>query len=86
MLNEHNYTDTSSIRFNRRSGKYLPRTEDEDKELVENVSKNAIDLEDLSYLRQALTEHNIPIKWTNHPVTKSTRKVHYSAISVLKVI
>ena len=78
VLHEHGYADTSQIRFNKRTGKYLPRTEQDDKNL-ESVF-GPIDLEDLSYLREVLTEQKLPIKWTPHPVTKSTRKVSFSTI------
>ena len=73
MLNEHAYADTASIRFNKRTGKYLPRTALEDNTL-ETVA-GPVDLEDLAYLRQVINEQKLPIKWTPHPVTKSTRKV-----------
>ena len=74
MLNEHGYADTAQIRFNKRTGKYLPRTAQEDKQL-EQVGQGPIDLEDLAYLRQVIQEQKLPVKWTPHPVTKSTRKV-----------
>ena len=73
MLNEHAYADTASIRFNKRTGKYLPRTALEDNTL-ETVA-GPVDLEDLAYLRQVINEQKLPVKWTPHPVTKSTRKV-----------
>ena len=76
VLHEHRYAkDTSTLRFNRRSGKYLPRTAAEDEELVDMAGKTPIDLEDLGYLREVLEQQKIPIKWTPHPVTKGTRKV-----------
>jgi len=72
VLNEHAYADTASIRFNKRTGKYLPRTALEDNTL-ETVA-GPVDLEDLAYLRQVINEQKLPVKWTPHPVTKSTRK------------
>ena len=75
MLNEHQYCDTSRLRFNRSSGKYLPRTAKQEEQILESLKYAPIDLEDLKYFREELEAKHPKIKWTPHPITKFTKKV-----------
>ena len=78
MLNEHQYCDTSRLRFNRSSGKYLPRTAKQEEQILESLKYAPIDLEDLKYFREELEAKHPKIKWTPHPITKFTKKVFIS--------
>ena len=75
VLNEHQYCDTSRLRFNRSSGKYLPRTAKQEEQILESLKYAPIDLEDLKYFREELEAKHPKIKWTPHPITKFTKKV-----------
>jgi len=75
LLKEHNYCNASRLQFNKKSGKYLPRTQADEDNLIDQLTKSPIDLEDLKYLKAEIEEQNIKIKWTPHPVTKFSKKV-----------
>ena len=75
LLKEHNYCNADRLQFNKKSGKYLPRSQEEENRLIENLVKQPIDLEDLKYLKSELEEQKVNIKWTPHPVTKFSKKV-----------
>ena len=75
VLNEHQYCDTSRLRFNRSSGKYLPRTAKQEEQILESLKYAPIDLEDLKYFREELEAKHPKIKWTPHPITKFNKKV-----------
>lgn len=74
VLNEHQYCDTSRLRFNRSSGKYLPRTAKQEEQILKSLKYAPIDLEDLKYFREELEAKHPKIKWTPHPITKFTKK------------
>ena len=75
LLKEHNYCNTDKLQFNFKSGKYLPRTAEEEKKIYSKLNNAPIDLEDLKYLKAELDELKLKIKWAPHPVTKFTKKV-----------
>ena len=59
LLKEHNYCNASRLQFNKKSGKYLPRTQADEDNLIDQLTKSPIDLEDLKYLKAEIEEQNI---------------------------